>query len=243
MKLIAINSVEIDRLTAEPHEVFRLYIMLRWRMDKLTKRVGERPKVSWQALKEELYVDSRNGVTRVDADRSKVRRVVARLIALGLVRQVSSGRESLVFELPLATPDRSAQKQPDTNSTHLPGNDPDQEPDTQEPAFSLALSGDYDQEPDIEPDTNSTHQPDIHQEPSNSVSKDTGPAGPANVYRLWVNLVGDTKANRGILGRMMKEFGEEAVIEAVAVTIAKQPADPVGYLRGVLRPKERGFVC
>lgn len=242
MKLIAINEIEMDRLYGERHEVFRLYFMLRWRMDKHTARVGERPKVSWQALREELFIDSRNGVRQEDVDRSKVRRVVSRLASLGLIRQVSKGRESLVFELPFATRDKSAQKQPDTNSTHLPDTEPDTEPDIANRSNDAGFRLVPDHEPDTEPDTNSTHQPDTHQDSSIPLSNDRGPGGRPNVFSLWVSLVGDSKANRSVLGRMIKDYGEEAVIEAVAVTIAKQPAEPVSYLRGILKPKERGFV-
>lgn len=72
------------------------------------------------------------------------------------------------------------------------------------------------------------------------VSGDKSPEGAsARCWRLWLELVGDTQANRKVLGSMIKDHGEEAVADAVARTYAKGPADPVSYLRGCLKPKRR----
>ena len=64
----------------------------------------------------------------------------------------------------------------------------------------------------------------------------------SKVWRLWTDLVGDTPHNRSVLGKLIKEHGEAEILEAVMKTIAKNPAEPISYLRGVIRPKRR-FVC
>jgi hypothetical protein len=44
---------------------------------------------------------------------------------------------------------------------------------------------------------------------------------------------------RSLTGKLIKQHGEERVSEAVAETIGKRPADPVGYVIGILRPKAK----
>lgn len=63
------------------------------------------------------------------------------------------------------------------------------------------------------------------------------PPSALTVWDLWVSVAGQEK--RPLLGKLIAEFGEGEVAKAVAVTSAKQPADPVGYVRGVLAKAQR----
>lgn len=78
----------------------------------------------------------------------------------------------------------------------------------------------------------------------NTVTNVTGGEPPdvadPTVWDLWVSVAG-SKA-RPYLGKLIKQYGEERVSEAVAQTIGKRPADPVGYIAGILQPKQRKVV-
>lgn len=78
-----------------------------------------------------------------------------------------------------------------------------------------------------------------------SVTNVTGadaPEAPASrLWRLWVELVGDTQPNRAFLAKLIRDHGESAVVDAVAAAYAKGPVEPRSFVRGCLRPKRRRF--
>lgn len=57
-----------------------------------------------------------------------------------------------------------------------------------------------------------------------------------NIWDLWIGLAGEGK--RSFLGKQIRDFGEDAVMDAVLKTVTKNPGDPSQYLVGVLREKQ-----
>lgn len=94
-----------------PHAAQVLYLRgLRKRMDYATGLVGVTFKISWQALREVVYVQPHQGTTGTGAmSKDQVRRIVGRLENAGLVEVKTDGKQ-LVFFLPLANTDKSVQK-------------------------------------------------------------------------------------------------------------------------------------
>ncbi|WP_410498134.1 hypothetical protein [Chitinibacter sp. S2-10] len=104
MSRYMINDVESDALAGLAHIPFRLYHALRKRMDFRTGRVGERPKVSYQALREDLYIEPCQGRTGDESGSPSVealRHALRILIRVGLVTVIPADRQ-LIFSLVLA---------------------------------------------------------------------------------------------------------------------------------------------
>lgn len=55
-----------------------------------------------------------------------------------------------------------------------------------------------------------------------------------SVWDRFIKLTGNSKS-RSYLGKLIKDHGEDAVTEAVEMAEAKQPADPIAYISGILR--------
>lgn len=240
-----LSNKEADALRGCHHLDQVLYVFgLRRHMDYATGVVGESRRISVQSLKEAAFVEPSNGPVRESGSPSKHRilRAIERLADRGLV--VREG--TFVFRLPLADIGEVSEKKLRTYCAPLyaPDSAPDSAPENINSDERLTNSSAPDSAPGSEPTDRDI--PHHLRYPVYSVSKDTGtdvPEDPASrMWRLWVDLVGDTQANRRNLGKAIKEHGEEMVSEAVALTYAKQPADPVSYMRGCLKPKRR-FQC
>lgn len=80
---------------------------------------------------------------------------------------------------------------------------------------------------------------DKHTEPYGSEPDGSDESSPdektPTVWDLWVSIAGEK--SRSLLGKLIKQHGEESVAEAVAQVALKRPADPVSYLTGILRSK------
>ena len=63
-------------------------------------------------------------------------------------------------------------------------------------------------------------------------NEQSAPLAPSN-WNSWEEIAG--KHNRAVLGKLIKQYGVDAVAEAVTIVATKQPADPVGYIHGILR--------
>jgi len=223
-----------------------LYVFgLRRHMDYKTGIVGETRRISIQSLKEALYVEPSNGPVREKGSPSKHRilRSLERLTDKGLAIR----KGTFTFRLPLADSDEVSEEKLRTYSA--PDSEPDSAPDSAPTKASNGAGSSDSRAPDSAPDSAPTEGDIPHhlRGPGNSVPKGTGTDVPessaARTWRLWLELVGDTRANRAVLGKIIKDHGEESVAEAVATTWANNPVDPIGYLRGCLKPRERGFVC
>lgn len=121
MAAIKLNEAELDALSGLGHAAFRLYVAaIRPRMDYATGTVGKRVRISWQALKEWMYVEPRSGVAAVTHNESMVRRLAKQLVKHGLLREIGDSFH-IAFLCPLADTDNAAQKQADRRSTPQQG--------------------------------------------------------------------------------------------------------------------------
>ena len=118
MATIKLNEAELDALAQLGHAAFRLYVAaIRPRMDFASGTVGKvGVGISWQALKEWIYVEGRPGVRAVTHTESMVRRLVKQLVKEGLVREIGD-RFRIAFLCPLADTDLSDRKKADSKST------------------------------------------------------------------------------------------------------------------------------
>jgi len=118
MATIKLNEVELDALAGLGHAAFRLYVAaIRPRMDFASGTVGKvGVGISWQALKEWIYVEGRPGVKASTHSESMIRRLVKQLVKHGLVREIGD-RFRIAFLCPLADTDSSVRKKADSKST------------------------------------------------------------------------------------------------------------------------------
>lgn len=92
---------------------------LRPYMDYSTGIVGIKRGVSYQSLREELYVEPQRGDAGGSPSRQQMRRAVKTLERAKLISIQSVGKK-LILRCELATWDFSNQKLPDTKPTHQP---------------------------------------------------------------------------------------------------------------------------
>ncbi|MCC4260801.1 hypothetical protein LL270_09045 [Pseudomonas aestusnigri] len=135
MAAFQINDEEWGAFDGEPGDLFKAYCAIRRVMDYRTGVAGRVRRISEQMLSETLYVAPLRGRHESGSPtRQRVRSVIARLQALGLL--VSIG--PMVFELPLATrigPSKSSA------TNEQPDQQPDQQPiNSQDEASSNAAS-------------------------------------------------------------------------------------------------------
>src|SRR5262245_40759281 len=110
---IVLTHAELAALDGLPLPVRCLYAFgIRPRKDFATGRVGDKPRISWQALKESLYVEPHPGRKTRTFSIQQVRRMAPWLVKAGLVKILSS-KMHLIFFLPLAKRDPSAQEKAD----------------------------------------------------------------------------------------------------------------------------------
>ena len=118
---VFLSKEELAALCGLPYFCVCLYVQaIRPRMDGCTGLVGVRPRISWRALTEWLYVEPGQGIEHSGAPSvARVRRAIAWLKKGGLLANSKSAR-GLVFSCPLAPVGQSAQNKP--------GRDPGREP-------------------------------------------------------------------------------------------------------------------
>lgn len=112
---IVLTAAELAALAGLPWAAQVLYVLgIRPRMDYATRRVGDKPRVSWQALTEALYVEPQAGVNAKHYSMSKWKamRLAQHLVRAGLVEIRSSEvHRILVFKLLLARGDSLVENQ------------------------------------------------------------------------------------------------------------------------------------
>lgn len=104
LKAIALFDSEWDALAGLPAFQFKLYLVLRWYMDKATGRVGIKRGISLKSLAEEMYVEPVRGRHSADAGeptRKAIRSALDALVNAKLLQPCGNG-EVLVFLMPLA---------------------------------------------------------------------------------------------------------------------------------------------
>jgi hypothetical protein len=119
MANLLLTANEIEQLSGLPHTAIVLYLVLRRCMDYATGEVGITRRVSWQGLREELYVEPGPGMRDSGSPSlGQIRRVCGHLERSGLVRRDSIEREQLIFLLPKAQTDNLVQNKPGTKPAH-----------------------------------------------------------------------------------------------------------------------------
>ena len=110
---------ELNALAGLPHPAICLYLALRQRMDIRTRKVGQHPLISWQAVSELMYQEPRPGPTIRQLSRDQLRRLADLLQRAGLVEMCSNRNAAqLIFLCCKAQPLSLAQNRP---AKHPPG--------------------------------------------------------------------------------------------------------------------------
>ncbi|RKF33376.1 hypothetical protein [Paraburkholderia fungorum] len=117
MASIKLCEAEMQALYGLGYEAIALYVMaIRPRMDFATGMVGIAPRISWQALREWIYVEPRQGVKATVPSIEAIRRIARQLEKAGLLR-CESTEKNLVFRTLLAETDSCVQKKADRKPT------------------------------------------------------------------------------------------------------------------------------
>lgn len=142
---IRLNEAEMSAMSNLPFMHRCLYIFgIRQYMDYETGITGIKRGISWQSLREELYVEHHQGrIEYGSPSREQVRRAAEMLEKKGVILNISEGLR-LIFKCILAIQDKSVQNKPDRRPTYQP----DIEPDT----LKSNKNKDNNNKPDIEPD-------------------------------------------------------------------------------------------
>jgi len=110
-----INDDEITSLYGLPHlQQIIYYRGIRPYMDYATGLVGIKRKISYQSLREEVFVEPHTGYKAATFSRDQVRRAVEGLVRAGVIRSHSEGK-TLILECVLATQDNFSQNKAATN--------------------------------------------------------------------------------------------------------------------------------
>lgn len=149
---VFLSKDELDALTGQVPELWQFYVVLKKFMDYSTGVVGIQRGISWQSLREEMYVEPGQGLSGTGAPtKAKVRRLCDRAQRISLIEDKSTPVK-LIFFLPLAPTDQSARKKPGTKSARSRHT----QPGTPESQESIAETMDC--EPvELEPGMNSAH--------------------------------------------------------------------------------------
>ncbi|KDP85621.1 hypothetical protein CF70_013065 [Cupriavidus sp. SK-3] len=117
MPALKLNEAELSALSGMDYAAICMYVMaIRPRMDFRTGAVGLAPRISWQALKEWLYIEPRPGVKATIPSIEAIRRMALQLVKNGLLR-IGSREKQLIFFCPLAMTDKNVQKKADSKPT------------------------------------------------------------------------------------------------------------------------------
>jgi len=151
---ILLSDEELWSLYEQHEFYFKLYVFgIRRYMDYQTGIVGIKRRISYQSLKEEMFVETRKGLDREKCEaptKARLQRALKHLEKIGLIEQIKN-KDHLVFRCLLAKRDNSAQNKPDTKSIHFP--------DTRQQGENVDASG-LAINPVIKPDTPKKTIPD-----------------------------------------------------------------------------------
>lgn len=107
MPSIKFNGDELDALAGLPHLSIMLYMLgLRPRMNYASGYVGLKPLISWQALRESIYIEPHPGIKHKYASADALQRAAGWLEKAGLIKLKSRDRQ-LIFSMLLADTDKS----------------------------------------------------------------------------------------------------------------------------------------
>lgn len=138
---IYLSGEELEALEGLPHMVFRLYVALKKYADYATGIVGQRRRISWSLLCQELYVEQFQGFEDSGTPtRQRVARAMEWLKKKDLVQDIGSKQrgEPIVFKLVLAQTPSQAPKKPVQNPCRTRTGYPEQEESDVYPADSIS---------------------------------------------------------------------------------------------------------
>lgn len=123
-----INQQEQGALKGLPYLPRLAYLeAVRPYMDYATGIVGIKRGISYQSLREELYIEPHPGYTNSGSpSKQQIRRAIDTLVRAGLLCVQSEGKK-LILKCELASKDNCAQNKPGTNPTHQPDTKPARE--------------------------------------------------------------------------------------------------------------------
>jgi len=163
-----ITDEEMTALAGLPHASVRLYLLgLRPHMDYATGVVGAKRRISWQMLREVLYVEPHRGLEDSGTPTlGKTRRALEWLIKAGLIEDIGTKErgEAIVFRCVLAYADESVQKIPGKNPARTRQANPAHNPAHNTASANADSDAGFNEIPGKEPGTN----PDIPQSVDNS---------------------------------------------------------------------------
>jgi hypothetical protein len=119
---VLITSEELKALTGKDEFLFKLYVCaIRQYMDYSSGIVGNKRRISYQSISEEMYVEPCRGVSSKltgSPTKAKIQRSLKELEKLGILSKIID-KDHLVFKCLLAQRDKSVQKQVDTKPIHF----------------------------------------------------------------------------------------------------------------------------
>lgn len=227
---VLLNDAEFDALTGLAYVVQSLYVMaIRPRMDYVTGMVGISRFISWQALREWLYIEPKPGIKGGSPHREAVRRMARQLEGVGLVKIRSNAcNAQLIFKLPLASLYSHVQNKADIKPT--PETDRGLQRESQ-PKADMGKRGKADTHLSTTVPTDNHHH--ITEYPA--------------VALLWPNNL--TPEERSAMLALLKKHkcngsSQLLVDELAGVMQTKSVSNKVGYLRTIIeRSKSGEFVA
>lgn len=124
MNFVYLNAYELAAMMELPWiQRVTYFIGIRPYIDRKTNIVGIKRKISYQSLREILYVGPIAGVKTGAPSRQQVKRAVKLLERAGMI-EINSNEHNLILKCPLAALDNSDQKQADRKPTPQAGTNP-----------------------------------------------------------------------------------------------------------------------
>ena len=255
---IVLTAAELDALAGLPWEAQTLYVLgIRPRMDYRTRRVGDMPRVSWQALTECLYVEPHSGrhAERYSVSKWKVMRIARELVRAGLIELRSSEvHRILVFKLLLARGDSLVQKQPAIGPQHQPAT-PGATRQQRVPiggndvlAFGELAQAATPSHPEPATHPLSVVPSSNHQTTTTSVTPNRRPGCGASNHGATVELIfpagltdAEKSAIRGLLDRAKANGSAQVLLDELAAAIAKgNIRNRTAYARALIARHAKG---
>jgi hypothetical protein len=246
---ILLNDAELAALSGLPLAAVCLYVMaIRPRMDLGTGMVGVRYLVSWQAMREALYVEPAQGRTESGSPHeSTLRRLSSQLEKAGLIKNSSnSSNRQLIFKCLLATHDKSVENKPDRH--------PDRQADRPAKASKQVKTGETvraskkaDRQPDRHPDTHPSFSSLVLKESSSVSEKQTDDDSQSETSKHKTTPlhleVGSDELRRSAF-KMVKDLSDkdaQRVLDQFAGAIRKGGVRfPLRYLNSTISSFEHG---
>lgn len=237
---VLLNNQELGALYGQVPELWQFYIVLKKFMDYRNGIVGIERGISWQSLREEMFVEPGPGLVGAGTPaKSKIRRLAERAQNQGLIVDRSDPKK-LIFFMVLASTDESAKNKPGTNSAQSRHTFPAQQEPNNGKAYEQIngktrhdeLSAEL-----LEPGTPPLSVYPLEDSEAIASGADA-PAGDPKTA-IW-NLGEQYLGSRALVGKLVKQYGEAPVFHAIAQTATHGAADPAAYIHGLLRANGHG---